>query len=499
MSVTPSERFSAPTVPNMIPTESCPLTPNTAVDNLRTELGGDAHLLDYIPLTRIGFFSLKPHPAFRGYLPYGIPVATIDDESGERREVCALLSTNVQQDGLLYIGFFTLNASPRAVKQETVDNVILKGKLKDEFQQHRHSKRGLVAILQACFILENREVLDHLEFSLAFPKELRCACRRYKDDMGLNAVQTNDIPDQVTNLASRLSNPASTLDSNTASEPLDDLGKVSRLPHREALRKLSAPVSADKGSARSSRNDKDILKHASFLDHIDPPQSNTSQIGSQTTRKTATPQPQTSLPTYGYSPSFSFPSASIVSVSSHTVATEACAEPIGNSSRSVHDVAAGSVSQDLPVPTSRSSAKSLILASPAEKLDFDGYLEAHEKQEWLTSELKTINLVIKAHETESHTQLQVSRNNIDIDLHKKHVTDQASLREEHKREEAELRKKHADELKEQFESHKDEANEMKEQYAKMKFDLEQKKKDLLKQQRIRLQAKSAIKEDLDRR
>ena len=151
MSSTPVGSCQAPVVPNMIPTWNGPIPLHTPIDLLKDELGEDVHLLDYIPINKVDL--LLYNTALDGFLPHGIPVATVIDENGEQWAAWALMSSSVRNSsvrryGLPDIWFFAINASSGAIKQEKLESVIQKGELREEFRPQRHKNHGLIALLK---------------------------------------------------------------------------------------------------------------------------------------------------------------------------------------------------------------------------------------------------------------------------------------------------------------------------------------------------------------
>ncbi|KAJ4366771.1 hypothetical protein N0V83_007296 [Neocucurbitaria cava] len=109
----------------------------------------------------------------------------------------------------------------------------------------------------------------------------------------------------------------------------------------------------------------------------------------------------------------------------------------------------------------------------------DKYMDLYEKQKALGEELKAINASISKHDLQALVRLMAATNEIDIDLSRKHAIERATL------------------LKELHKKQSAKAEGMKEARKQLKAALQLKKDGLLKQRKDRLQAKSAVKQQLD--
>ena len=150
---------------------------------------------------------------------------------------------------------------------------------------------------------------------------------------------------------------------------------------------------------------------------------------------------------------------------------------------------------------SGSPAPTLFAApvQPVPKEDLNDYLELHERQSSLSSQLRTINDNINRHKEEKSLQLKVSTKRIEVDLRNKHDTEKENLKHEHKRQHEELEKRQHKEVVDLYRMQKQETDKKNEEHARLKAKLTQEENDLEEYQRVRLQAKNAIKKEFDRK
>ncbi|KAF1851273.1 uncharacterized protein K460DRAFT_329116 [Cucurbitaria berberidis CBS 394.84] len=415
----------------MVPTSDRLTTTNAAIDLLKRKLGRNAHVLDYIPLNKV---ELKLHnTGYDGYARYGIPIATVEDKSGKQWAAWALMSTTLRKDGSQELWIYAIEAGSKAVKRYNLADVINEGKLRQEFQLVKQKKRELIAVLKACFILKSGHVPKDIAFASSFLRDLRRACRMYKDDdTGADEDHiTNDL-DDTTEISTSSPNPEPTPKSSPdarrssppeasfpLSWPITERGHFEESKFHSATNRCAKELIVEQTPSY-----KETLKKASFFDVGDISRPQPPRL------KTASPISQ--------------------------ISTVVANENGGN-----HHTPS---SQPYCITTATSITR-------APKNNLDSYLELHEKQGALSSELRNINGSIEKHD--------------------------ANLQIKHKRQREELDAKHKEEIAEQYREQAIEADARKEELIQLKVKLAQQKDELLNQQRAQLQAKNAIREEVD--
>lgn len=130
----------------MIPTNGGPDAPATALEILRNKLGQYAHLLNLIPIDKVEMTS--HNSGISGFIPHGIPVATINDDDDECWTAWALMTTNNRLDGLPDIWVYAIHWLTEDVKHHRIDNVVKGSHAREEFRPVFQKQTELIAILK---------------------------------------------------------------------------------------------------------------------------------------------------------------------------------------------------------------------------------------------------------------------------------------------------------------------------------------------------------------
>tara|TARA_R110002003_G_scaffold48_18_gene4090 strand:+ start:46148 stop:46633 length:486 start_codon:yes stop_codon:yes gene_type:complete len=118
--------------------------PQTSIEKLRQLLGADAYLLQYLPID--ASYTLAHSDILRGHLPYKIALGTAPEAHNLKVDVFAYMSTTYRQGSFPEIHYYGIHP-PGTRKQYRLENVVVDGDLRDEFQPAKDMGAAVLASL----------------------------------------------------------------------------------------------------------------------------------------------------------------------------------------------------------------------------------------------------------------------------------------------------------------------------------------------------------------
>ncbi|KAH7074490.1 hypothetical protein BKA63DRAFT_603409 [Paraphoma chrysanthemicola] len=174
----------------------------TCLETLKQSLGIEPQILSYLPTSSV--YRANQSNIIEGYSPYVVAIGTVVEANNVQVTVSAYMSTTYRQNGLPELRYY--GAHPRgSKKQYRLENVVVEGTLRDEFQPVKELGSTAIACLVQClFIIKDASIPAGSFLGSSFLRDVRVVCYRYKNiagdrENGVDHVEVKATTPEVAN------------------------------------------------------------------------------------------------------------------------------------------------------------------------------------------------------------------------------------------------------------------------------------------------------------